>query len=75
MKSTSKNQIEKKRPRKRGEDKMDTVYNYIRELEEIPSKYPLLPEGLVQDHRSLIRKSWETFDSERDSKGEFAKVS
>ncbi len=65
VRTTTKTEINKNRFRKRAEDRMDTVYNYIREVEEIPSKYPLLPENLIVEHKALVRKAWDSFDSER----------
>lgn len=48
----------KSRGRKRAEDAMDHLYQYLRDMESLASRYSLLPQELQQQHVQLLRSGW-----------------
>ena len=70
VKSSTKANKRKRSSRKRTEDRMDHIYQSIRQTEDMLTQLYLLPEDLVKEYKALIQKAWGNLIHERTGRKE-----
>ena len=56
--------------KKKVEDSLGSIFHYVNDMKKLAEEYPLLPEELREEHKTLVEKGLEIFDAERSLKKE-----